>query len=219
MAQAKRKNTIKPSRLPRTDTQIYKQALPRMEYIIDTLATCVVADAWHESWESGPMPKRAADVMAYLRARAGGARENVAQEEKVNSFIAHCGQSLDWIFDGDPRGMICRAAGHSPQAASLPSIEKAPNSDKHFSNRFSELEPDLRDLRRAARLAALQLDRAVGELSFVDGKYTEVPDAEHTELAILAVGSVLRMAQELERMYDEGFTQPPPDTAGKAVQP
>src|SRR5712675_2114880 len=54
MAQAKRKNTTKPSRLPRTGTQIYKQALPRMEYIIATLATCVVADGWHESWESGP---------------------------------------------------------------------------------------------------------------------------------------------------------------------
>jgi hypothetical protein len=59
----------------------------------------------------------------------------------VNAFIKACGQSWDWIFDGDVRGMICRAAGHSPQAASLPSIEKASKSDKHFSNRFSELEP------------------------------------------------------------------------------
>jgi hypothetical protein len=71
MAQAKRKNTTKPSRppAPRTGAQICKQALARMEYVIDTLATYVVADGWHESWESGPMPKRAADVMAYLRAQ------------------------------------------------------------------------------------------------------------------------------------------------------
>ena len=54
----------------------------------------------------------------------------------MNAFIADCGQSLDWIFDGDPRGMICKAAGHSPQAASLPSIEKVAESDKHFSDCF-----------------------------------------------------------------------------------
>src|SRR5882762_8523428 len=125
MAQAKRKTTTKPSRLPRTGTQIYKQALPRMEYIIATLATCVVADGWHESWESVPMPKRAADVMAYVRGRAAGKRENVAQEEKVNAFIADCGQSLDWIFDGDARGMICKAAGNSQLTAQFRVHEKA----------------------------------------------------------------------------------------------
>jgi hypothetical protein len=113
MAQAKRKNTTKPSR---TAPQLYKQALPRMEYIIATLATCFVAEGWHESWESGPMPKRAADVLAYFRAQAAGGRENAAQEAKVNAFIADCGQSLDWVFDGDVRGMICRLAKHSERA-------------------------------------------------------------------------------------------------------
>jgi hypothetical protein len=136
MAQAKRKNTTKPSRLParRPDNQIYKQALPRMEYIIDTLATYVVADGWHESWESGPMPKRAADVMAYLRARAAGARENAAQEDKVNAFIADCGQSSDWIFGGDVRGMICRAAGAKAMVTrqSVKEIAKYPSWNPRF---------------------------------------------------------------------------------------
>jgi hypothetical protein len=65
------------------------------------------------------MPKWAADVMGYFRARATGARENAAEEAKVNAFVAQCEQSLDWIFDGDPRGMICKAAGNSPQSAYL----------------------------------------------------------------------------------------------------
>jgi hypothetical protein len=149
MAQAKRKNTTKTSSppAPRTGTEIYKQALPRMEYIIDTLATYVVAEGWHESWESGPMPKRAADVMAYFRARAGGARENVAQEEKVNAFIKDCGQSLDWIFDGDVRGMICRAAG----AKAMVTREKV----QEIASEIDDLESPVlaaRNLAMAARM-------------------------------------------------------------------
>jgi hypothetical protein len=62
-------------------------------------------------------------------ARAGGARENATEEAKVNAFVGHCGQSLDWIFGGDPRGLICKAAGNSPQSAGLPKppgvLEKA----------------------------------------------------------------------------------------------
>src|SRR5947207_1121555 len=94
--------------------QIYKQAIPRMAQIIAALEDCVVTEGWHESWKAGPMPKMAAEVMDYFRARAGGARENAAKEAKVNAFVANCGQSLDWIFDGNPRGLICKAAGNSP---------------------------------------------------------------------------------------------------------
>jgi hypothetical protein len=36
-----------------------------------------------------------------------GGRENTAKEVKANAFISDCGQSIDWIFSGDVRGMIC----------------------------------------------------------------------------------------------------------------
>jgi len=149
MAQAKRKNTTKPSRLPalRTGTQVYKQALPRMEYIIATLATYVVAEGWHESWESGPMPKRAADVMTYFRARAAGARENAAQEAKVNAFIADCGQSLDWIFGGDVRGMICKAAG----AKAMVTRQRV----EEIASEICELETPVLDARNVAVAARM----------------------------------------------------------------
>jgi hypothetical protein len=127
MAQAKRKNITKPSRRPagQTPRRFYKLAnsrlaLRRMEHIIATLESCFVAEGWHEKWESGPMPKLAADVVSYLRARAAGARENATEESKVNAFVAECGQSLDWIYDGDIFHMICKAAGNSPQSAALP---------------------------------------------------------------------------------------------------
>jgi hypothetical protein len=204
MAQAKRKNTTKPSRppAPLTGAEIYKQALPRMEYILATLATYVVADGWHESWESGPMPKRAADVMTYFRARAAGARENAAQEAKVNAFIADCGQSLDWVFGGDVRGMICIAAGHSPQSASLTKASGACEKARGVSSGLGDLESSLRDLPRIARLADEQLHRAVGELEFNGSEYTEIPNYAKTELAIFAVSQVAQMAKDLESLYD-----------------
>jgi hypothetical protein len=208
MAQAKRKNTTKPSRLPapRTGAEIYKQALPRMEFIITTLATYVVADGWHESWESGPMPQRAADVMAYFRKRANGARENAAQEDKVNDFIRDCGQSMDWIFDGDPRGMICRAAGHSPQSASLTKTGAGAKA-REVSRAGLDLESSLRDLPRIARLAEEQLHRAIGELEFNGSEYTEIPNYAKTELAIFAVSQVEIMAKDLEGLFDRIYSE------------
>jgi hypothetical protein len=126
MAQAKRKNITKPSRRPtrQTPAQLYKllphrRAFIRMQQIIAALEDCFVTEGWHESWKSGPMPELAADVLVYLRARADGARENATNEAKVIDFVGRCGQSLDWIFDGDPRGLICTAAGHSPQATTV----------------------------------------------------------------------------------------------------
>jgi hypothetical protein len=116
-----------------------------MEYIVATLATYVVAEGWHESWESGPMPKRAADVMAYLRARVAGARENVAQEEKVNAFIRDCGQSWDWIFDGDVRGMICKAAGNSPLQSSADRCKV-----REIAHEIAEMESPLLEVRNLA---------------------------------------------------------------------
>jgi hypothetical protein len=155
MAQAKRKTTTKPSRLParQTPAQLYKGAIGRMEQIITTLATRVVAEGWHESWESGPMPKRAAEVMAYLRARAAGKRENAAQDAAMVAFISDCGQSVDWIFDGDVGGMICRAAGAKVEKAQMVPREKV----QEIAHEIFELETpvlDARNLALATRMLA-----------------------------------------------------------------
>jgi hypothetical protein len=101
------------------------------------------------------MPKRAADVVSYLRARAGGARENATEEAKVNAFVGHCGQSLDWIFSGDPRGLICKAAGNSPQSASLPKPPGARDKAQEVSSGLSALETPLRQVRHLAFAARM----------------------------------------------------------------
>jgi hypothetical protein len=78
--------------------------------------------------------------------------------------------------------------------------------DRRFSGKYLDLEPDLRDLRRAARLAEIQVLLAIGQLGHdPSGKCVEVPDAENVELAVLAVEDVLRRAKELEALYDSAF--------------
>src|SRR6266849_8156040 len=168
----------KRSRLParKTTSQLYKGALGRMEQIIATLESCFVTEGWNERWQSGGvMPTLAADVMTYFRARADGAQENAAKEAKVNDFVAQFGQSLDWIFDGDPRGLICKAAGHSPQAASLQSTSRP-----LLANAYSNLEGEVTDLTRMAHLAEIQVNKAVGQLSCKDRNYIEVPNPSYS---------------------------------------
>ena len=70
---------------------------------------------------------------------------------------------------------------------------------------FSEIEPDVRDLVRMARLAELQLHQAIGELQCKDGKYIEIPDREAADLAIFAITKMAEMAKQFEQTYDRLF--------------
>src|SRR5947209_357634 len=77
--------------------------------------------------------------------------------------------------------------------------------DRWILKELLNLETDLRDLRRAARLAERQVYKAVGNLSVVDGKYVEIPDYEDVDLAVFAVETVTKNAKELEIMFDRCF--------------
>jgi hypothetical protein len=83
-----------------------------------------------------------------------------------------------------------------PQLAAALATERA-----HFSEAFGKLEGEICDLAQMARLAELQLYEAVGELSFVGGKYTEPPKVEATGLAVFAVSQMAVMAKRLEEFY------------------
>ena len=80
--------------------------------------------------------------------------------------------------------------------------------DKLHSRAFTSLEGEVCDLARMARLMQLQVHEAIGELRFVDGKYTEAPNGEATELAIFAVSQMADMTKRFKdlyhRLYDEG---------------
>jgi hypothetical protein len=80
--------------------------------------------------------------------------------------------------------------------ATIPATER-----EHFAAAFHALEGEVCDLTRMARLAELQLYEAVGELSFVNGEYTEPPNAEATGLAVLVVSQMADMAKRFEDLY------------------
>jgi len=77
----------------------------------------------------------------------------------------------------------------APRAALVEESEK-------FAQAFSELEGEVCDLTRMARLAELQLNKAVGNLTYKDGAYTEAP-----ELAVFTVSQMAVMANRFEDLY------------------
>jgi hypothetical protein len=80
----------------------------RLEMIINTLTTCTVA-------ETVTIARGAAvRAVTYCRSRAAGGKEDMDAEREMDEFIHAHGQSLDWIYRGDPTNMIIDlAAGTS----------------------------------------------------------------------------------------------------------
>jgi hypothetical protein len=76
----------------------------------------------------------------------------------------------------------------------------APSEDERRALRL-DLDCGVADLVRMARLAERQLYEAVGELSYVDGKCVEPPDAEAAELAVFVVSQMADMAKRFEELY------------------
>ncbi|KRQ03330.1 hypothetical protein AOQ71_31905 [Bradyrhizobium manausense] len=73
---------------------------------------------------------------------------------------------------------------------------------------FRGLESDICDLTRMARLAELQLQKAIGDLRYENGICVEAPDTEDAELATFAVSLLTEKVRELEgewyRLFNEG---------------
>jgi len=89
--------------------------LRRVREIIDVLRTQHVRKGWKIDEAA------AAAALAWFEGRVNG---RVRDEEMTNEgikalwFLHRHGQSLDWVFAGDPAGMICNGAARSEQATS-----------------------------------------------------------------------------------------------------
>jgi hypothetical protein len=68
-----------------------------------------------------------------------------------------------------------------------------------------EIEGDVCDLTRMARLVQLQFHEAVGELDIEDDKYTEVPKVEAVGLAIFVADQMAEMTKRFEELYYRVF--------------
>src|SRR5262249_21076443 len=53
----------------------------------------------------------------YFRRLAAGEADDDDGYQQACTFLGQHGQSLDWVFDGNPGGMICGAAARSPRRA------------------------------------------------------------------------------------------------------
>ena len=88
-------------------------SVPRAEQIVELLTTCYVREGWK-------IDKAAAKrALAYVRKYAkDGSDPDEGRRVAMDFFHSH-GQSLDWVFYGDIRGMICGLAKHSERAAAV----------------------------------------------------------------------------------------------------
>ena len=93
-------------------------SLPRAEQIVELLTTCYVREGWK-------IDKAAAKrALTFVRKYAkDGSDPDEGRKAAINFFGSH-GQSLDWVFCGDIRGMICGLAKHSQRAVAVAGKEQ-----------------------------------------------------------------------------------------------
>jgi hypothetical protein len=87
-----------------------RASLARAKQIVELLSTCYVRKGWKIDEVA------AKQALAYCRAYAkDGSDPDEGRRVAMDFFHSH-GQSLDWVFGGDIRGMICGLAKHSERA-------------------------------------------------------------------------------------------------------
>lgn len=150
-------------------------ALARAEYMIETLRTCYVREGFHDAFLDDAKAER---VLHYFRQFAAG-RDDESEYKAVIDFCAEYGQSLDWLFRGDVRGLIaggahrsCGASGSDPAfnaieehrklRAALPVTKEEENHDATF-RRLVKAE------RRLARTEPQTVAGTVAMLAYVNG--------------------------------------------------
>lgn len=85
--------------------------LARAEEVVELLRTRYVRKGWQ-------IDEAAAErALKYFRKSAADGSDDDELREAAIEFLSSHGQSLDWVFDGNPVGMICDCAKHSKRAA------------------------------------------------------------------------------------------------------
>ncbi|MHC1947296.1 hypothetical protein IF803_23225 [Bradyrhizobium sp. UFLA06-06] len=98
-------------------------ALARIEQVVDYLRTRYVREGWKID------ESEAALALDYYRRRAHGPAfkdedaDTTAFYRAIEFFRSH-GQSLDWVHDGNPVGLICDAARHSKRGNGLAELAR-----------------------------------------------------------------------------------------------
>lgn len=112
-------------------------ALARAEEVVSLLRTCHVREGWK-------VDEAAAErALAYCRAYGANGSDPDDEREAAGDFFFSHGQSLDWIFRGDPRGLICGRAAHSKRASSLADAELLKLAEEYINaeQKYCDLIP------------------------------------------------------------------------------
>jgi hypothetical protein len=83
----------------------------RAEQMVETLRDCFVCDDWHERFDQ----QRASEFLDAVRQQDYSADDD-PKLAIITTWVSDHGQSLDWLYFGDPGGLISRAAARSPSA-------------------------------------------------------------------------------------------------------
>jgi hypothetical protein len=103
----------------------------RAEYIVGVLSECFVCQGWHESFDR----ERAALFLENMRTFDFADGDDPRFHDVLEWTFDH-GQSLDWLFQGSPGGMIARSAA---DAAALAGIQAADASQALIARLAAEL--------------------------------------------------------------------------------
>jgi len=87
----------------------------RAEEVVDLLSTRYIREGWYDSFDKDRAAKFLQDVRLF-----DISAEDVDHEEKIIVWVRDHGVSLDWLFEGDQRGMICGLAGYKAPRSTEP---------------------------------------------------------------------------------------------------
>jgi hypothetical protein len=110
----------------------HRAILARVEEVVDLLRTRYVREGWKIDEE------RAECALAYFRRHVEGPPfkdedEDTIEYHRAIEFFGSHGQSLDWIHDGNPGGMICGLAKNSQRAIAVSAASSTDESDPIFA--------------------------------------------------------------------------------------
>jgi hypothetical protein len=126
--------------------------LERVREIVDVLRTQHVRKGWKVDETA------AAAALAWFEGRVNGRvrdEEMTREGMKALWFLHRHGQSLDWVFAGDPAGMICTGAARSVRAART--------TDPIFSAIGKHIDATMEMLRTGAICAHRDEEKAAGD--------------------------------------------------------
>lgn len=111
----------------------HKAILARVEQIVDFLRTRYVREGWKIDED------QAARALDYFRRCVHGPafkdedEDTAAYHQGPLEFFRSHGQSLDWVHDGNPGGLICGAAHHSKRGNEMADLARANDPDPIFA--------------------------------------------------------------------------------------